>query len=196
MVLDGHAKEILSIDFHPNGYQVATASGDDTVRVWDLRTLSSVYTIPAHKSSVADVRFFKARDRTVEKVLQTTGAHNGIKSEQADAVGQEQEQKQMSELKLSTSGMYLATAGYDGLLKIWSADDWQLLRILSGDNGKVMSCDIHPGKRYHSGRILTGPSANQHPALLLVGSTDGEYLASGDWGRTFKVSIEEGGQHC
>jgi U4/U6 small nuclear ribonucleoprotein PRP4 len=145
MVLDGHAKEILSIDFHPNGYQVATASGDDTVRIWDLRTLSSIYTIPAHKSSVADVRFFKGQDRNVEKMLQTNGVHDGVDLEQADAVVREQ--KQEPELKLSTSGMYLATAGYDGLLKIWSADDWQLLRSLSGDNGKVMSCDIQSGER-------------------------------------------------
>ena len=62
MVLDGHAREILSIDFAPNGFQVATASGDDTVRVWDMRALRSISTIPAHRSSVADVRFFRAAD--------------------------------------------------------------------------------------------------------------------------------------
>ena len=42
------------------------------------------------------------------------------------------------------SGLYLASAGYDGYVKIWSADDWQLLRTLSADGGKVMSVDIAP----------------------------------------------------
>src|SRR5467141_2530112 len=45
-----------------NRYQIATGAGDDTIRIWDLRSLSSVYTIPAHVSNVADVRFFSAND--------------------------------------------------------------------------------------------------------------------------------------
>ncbi|MCO5605210.1 hypothetical protein L7F22_059390 [Adiantum nelumboides] len=62
MVLDGHAREILALDWSPNGFNVVSASGDDTVRVWDLRNLKCQYIIPAHKSSVADVRFFRAHD--------------------------------------------------------------------------------------------------------------------------------------
>lgn len=134
MVLDGHAREILSVAFAPNAYQVATASGDDTVRIWDLRQLRSLYTIPAHRSSVADVRFF------------FDGA------ECTWAAG--------DDAPVRRSGMYLATAGYDGLVKLWSADDWQLLATLAGDAGKVMSVDI---------------------------SSDGRYLASGEWARTFKL---------
>ncbi|KAI3624949.1 hypothetical protein CBS14141_002370 [Malassezia furfur] len=134
MVLDGHAREILSVAFAPNAYQVATASGDDTVRIWDLRQLRSLYTIPAHRSSVADVRFF------------FDGA------ERTWAAG--------DDAPVRRSGMYLATAGYDGLVKLWSADDWQLLATLAGDAGKVMSVDI---------------------------SSDGRYLASGEWARTFKL---------
>lgn len=139
MILDGHAKEILSIDFHPNGYQLATASGDDTVRIWDMRSLASVYTIPAHRSSVADVRFFRGAGAASDSGEGPDGSESSVPS---------------------TAGLFLATAGYDGLVKIWSADDWQLLRTLSGDNGKAMSCDISP---------------------------DGEYIASGEWGRTFKL---------
>lgn len=40
------------------------------------------------------------------------------------------------------SGLYLASAGYDGMVKLWSADDWQLLKSLSTDAGKVMSVDL------------------------------------------------------
>ncbi|SPO29791.1 related to PRP4 - U4/U6 small nuclear ribonucleoprotein [Ustilago trichophora] len=136
MVLDGHAKEILSIDFAPNGYQLATASGDDTVRIWDMRALKSIYTIPAHTSSVSDVRFFRSLSHRKQPFA----------PEQQDNV--------------SKNGLYLATCGYDGMVRIWSADDWQLLRTLSGDGGRVMSVDI---------------------------SSDGEMLVSGEWGRTFKL---------
>lgn len=127
MILDGHAREILAIDFHPTAqHQCATASGDDTVRIWDLRMLKSIYTIPAHTSSVSDIRFFQASTST-----------------NADA-----------------NGLFLATAGYDGMVRIWSADNWQLLRSLHGDAGRVMSVDINP-----------------------VDST----IVSGEFGRTFKL---------
>ncbi len=142
MVLDGHAKEILSVDFAPNGYQLATASGDDTVRIWDMRALKSIYTIPAHKSSVSDVRFF----RSLPYRKQLAGQDADGTSEQEEVI--------------SRNGLYLATSGYDGMVRVWSADDWQLLRTLSGDGGRVMSVDV---------------------------SSNGEMLVSGEWGRTFKL---------
>lgn len=49
---------------------------------------------------------------------------------------------EVSEEERYRSGLYFASAGYDGFVKIWSADDWQLLRTLSTDAGKVMSVDI------------------------------------------------------
>lgn len=143
MVLDGHAREILSVAFAPNGYQVATGSGDDTVRIWDLRKLSSVYTIPAHRSSVSDVRFYQP---ATERPPWGEAMDEGPGADSAPSVPR--------------AGMYMATAGYDGLVKLWSADDWQLITTLSGDSGKVMSVDI---------------------------SSDGQYLASGEWARTFKL---------
>ena len=63
------------------------------------------------------------------------------------------------EISLPHSSSFLATGGYDGYVKIWSADDWQILRSMHADN-KIMSVDVHP---------------------------DGDMLASGDWGRTFKL---------
>lgn len=150
MVLDGHAREILSLAFAPNGYHLLSASGDDTVRVWDLRTLSTVYTIPAHRSSVADVRFFTAAsERPRAPAPWWAGSDVSMDVDDAgDAPA------------LRRSGLYFATAGYDGLVKLWSADDWQLVQSLRGDSGKVMSVDI---------------------------SADGQYIASGEWGRTFKL---------
>lgn len=154
MVLDGHAREILGLAFSPNGYQLVSTSGDDTARVWDLRTLSTIYTIPAHRSSVADVRFFQAANERLPPPKPFFGDDTSMDvDEHADNTSQDTQ-------ALTRSGMYFATAGYDGLVKIWSADDWQLVKSLSGDSGKVMSVDI---------------------------SSDAQYIASGEWARTFKI---------
>ncbi|KAL1758159.1 WD40-repeat-containing domain protein [Schizophyllum commune] len=137
MVLDGHVQPIYSMSFSPNGYQIATGAGDDTIRIWDMRSLKALYTIPAHLSNVSDVRFFRAND----KFFPDTSAYT------------------WEEWKYR-SGLFFASAGYDGLVKLWSADDWQLLRTLSTDAGKVMSCDI---------------------------TSDGGMIASGTYNRNFQL---------
>ncbi|WWD22000.1 hypothetical protein CI109_106488 [Kwoniella shandongensis] len=170
MVLDGHVKEILAMDFAPNGYQVATGSGDDTVRIWDLRALKTQYIIPAHKSSVSDVRFFRSTsespciplDDTKSLLSNGHSAVNGSsetmdvdKSHDADATA-----TASGEMELRRSGLFLVTAGFDCNVRIWSADEWNLVRNLATDAGKVMSVDV---------------------------SGDGKFIASASYSRSFHL---------
>lgn len=62
------------------------------------------------------------------------------------------------------SGLFFASAGYDGFVKLWSADDWQLLKKLTTDAGKVMSVDI---------------------------ASDGNMIASGTYNRNFQLFAPE-----
>uniref|UniRef100_A0A452G9Q8 Uncharacterized protein n=1 Tax=Capra hircus TaxID=9925 RepID=A0A452G9Q8_CAPHI len=57
MFLEGHLKGIYGINFSPNGYHIATGSGDNTCKVWDLQQRRCVCTIPAHQNLVTGVKF-------------------------------------------------------------------------------------------------------------------------------------------
>lgn len=116
-----------------------------------MRSLKALYTIPGHLSNVADVRFFHGTDLSYAP-LSPVGDVDMTEAEDK-AQAQETERKYRA-------GLYMASAGYDGLVKIWSADDWQLLRTLPTDGGKVMSVDL---------------------------SNDGNYLASGTYNRNFQM---------
>ncbi|CAF4422561.1 unnamed protein product, partial [Rotaria magnacalcarata] len=55
MFLEGHLKPIISIDFSPNGYHIATGSEDNLCKIWDLRQIKNAYSIAAHQSLVSTV---------------------------------------------------------------------------------------------------------------------------------------------
>lgn len=44
--LQGHVKAVLSLDFSPCGYLLATGSEDNTARVWDLRKRQVLSVLP------------------------------------------------------------------------------------------------------------------------------------------------------
>lgn len=135
-------------------YQIATGAGDDTIRVWDMRSLKALYTIPAHKSNVSDVRFVRltSNEISMQNGLMEVDSTEGIRA------------KTNHIAELYKSGLYLASAGYDGYIKLWSADDWQLQRSIAVDAGKVMSVDL---------------------------SSDGKYIASGSWNRSYQLFSPE-----
>lgn len=80
MFLEGHLSSVFGVDFSPNGFQIATASQDDTCKVWDLRRRQPVYTIPAHTNLVADVKYQKdVGDFLVTASYDTTAKVSGLK---------------------------------------------------------------------------------------------------------------------
>jgi len=118
--LEGHAKQILCVDFGPNGYHIATGSEDHTVRIWDLRAKASVYTIPAHTKLISNVRFqpvdgeyfiscsfdntckiWSATDFSLIKTLQS--GHDG----------------KIMRAEISPNSEHIATASYDRTWKLW-----------------------------------------------------------------------------
>ena len=53
--LSGHTEAILDAKFSPNGHQAATASGDTTVRIWDLNTETPQTTCRGHTNWVLTI---------------------------------------------------------------------------------------------------------------------------------------------
>lgn len=194
MVLDGHVRDILAIDFAPNGHQVATGSNDDTVRIWDMRSLKSIYTIAAHGSTISDLSFYRSHDNSFPYTLQQQQPAQKSSQDTADANGHagqdassdKREATALQQQPLSIDGTFLTTCGYDGLVKFWSADDWQLVKALGNpQGGKVMSVDMA-----RSTSQFTRPwSAFLCVSLTCVSSyvTDGKFMATGEFGRTFKL---------
>ncbi|XP_065868417.1 notchless protein homolog isoform X2 [Euphorbia lathyris] len=48
----GHAEAVLSVAFSPDGRQLASGSGDTSVRIWDLNTQTPMFTCTGHRNWV------------------------------------------------------------------------------------------------------------------------------------------------
>lgn len=75
-------------------------------------------------------------------------------------VSNDAEDVKAPEEPISRNGLYLVTSGFDSTVRIWSADDWQLVKSLATNAGKVMSVDV---------------------------SRDGKYVASASYNRSFHL---------
>lgn len=147
-----------------------------------MRSLRALHTIPAHKSTVSDVKFFR-RAAEGANSFQPSEKTPRKDVEMASTTAETEAETPSTESNRTTagdvpaapltyfeddnkfiSGLYFASSGYDGFVKIWSADDWQLVKVLSTDAGKVMSVDVSP---------------------------DGRCIASGTYNRSFQLFANE-----
>lgn len=74
MILDGHTQKITSVSFAPNAHIIASASHDNTVRLWFPGSSIKPKVIKGHTAPVKAIDFFKDG-----RTLLTAGDDKSIK---------------------------------------------------------------------------------------------------------------------
>lgn len=140
-ILRGHRRGVWSVAFAPkdtpsisgdNGPAsssrglVLTGSGDKTVKIWSLNDYSCLRTLEGHTNSVLKVLWVPSRP-----VASTTDNANASSSKHLP---------------------HLASAGGDGLLKIWDASSGECLTTLDNHTDRIWALTANPA----TGMLVSG----------------------------------------
>ncbi|KAJ5097601.1 hypothetical protein N7456_008322 [Penicillium angulare] len=139
MVLEGHIREIYGMDWGVDGYRVLSGSGDGWVKCWDLRQVRSTGGIGAHKSLVSDLRWYKGSDAA--SYLPSADLSNGQMDVDGDSPATSETVTNVP-VEPKKAGTFFVSSGFDRNVNVFSADDWSLVKTLSGHSGNVLSTDI------------------------------------------------------
>ncbi|MBD2464547.1 TIR domain-containing protein [Oscillatoria sp. FACHB-1407] len=141
--LEGHYALVFSVSFNPNGQTIATGSGDNTIKLWDVNG-KELRTLNGHEDYVISVSFSPDG-----KMLASASRDGTIKLWNADGQGLRTlvSSNAVVSVSFSPDGTIVAAAtsgGGNNTVKLWRSDTGEELRTLRGHSGIVESVTFSP----------------------------------------------------
>ncbi|CAN1316699.1 Notchless protein homolog [Linum perenne] len=193
----GHSEAVLSVSFSPDGRQLASGSGDTTVRIWDLNTQTPMFTCTGHKNWVLCIAWSPDGKHLV------SGSKAGELQCWDPQTGKPSGNQLMghghwvNSLALSTEYV-LRTGAYDHTGKTYSSSE-EMKKVALQRYNKMKG---NGPERLVSGSddftmFLWEPAVDKHPKTRMTGhqqlvnhvyfSPDGQWVASASFDKSVKL---------
>jgi WD40 repeat protein len=128
-VLAGHAGDVVSAAFSPDGRLIVTASNDNTARIWDRATGRTIHILADHSDRVKSATFSHDGRRVVTSSDDKTARIWDAETGEVLTVLKGHE-RTVSRAQFSPDDRRIVTASYDGTARIWDAVTGKVVRVL------------------------------------------------------------------
>jgi WD40 repeat protein/tetratricopeptide (TPR) repeat protein len=203
--LVGHGNGIRRISFSPDGEILASASTDNTIKLWQLDG-TVLHNLEGHTDVVTDVSFSPNGQQIASASFDGTiklWERNGTLQRSIPG-----EQEVFNSVTFSPNGeIVAATTTWTDRIKLWRTDDGSLLRMLEGHETWVMDSSFSPdGKilvsadyngwiklwRVDEGTLIKTFQGHEDRIYRIVFSPDGQKFASASMDKTIKIWNADG----
>ena len=153
--LEGYSSSVFSVAFSPDGKTLASASGDNTIKLWNLQNQKELATLTGHSNWVNSVAFSPdgktlasaSADKTIklwnlqtQKTIATLTGHSYA----------------VNSVAFSPDSLTLASASNDNTIKLWNLQTQKTIATLTGHSNPVRSVAFSP-----DGKTLASASADK-----------------------------------
>lgn len=198
--LRGHEGHVLSVCFDPSGSRIASASRDETIRLWNVGTGEMLAVLGGHAGPVNAVAWSPDGSLIASGSADSTVRLWDGERRAAVAV-LEGHTNFVYPVVFSPDGALVASGGWDNEIRIWDPVTSQS-RVLAGHGKEITSLSFSPdSKRIASGsfdftirlwdlhgatkpKMLTG---HEEVVYGVAFSPDGARLASASWDKTIRL---------
>jgi len=149
--LIGHTSNVRAIAITANDTQIISASGDNTVKIWDLETGQELYTLRGHTKPIKSVAVSPDSTQVISASADQTLRVWDLRTRQTRFVlkGHTQEVKAVA---ITPDSHYALSASEDHTLKLWDLETGQERMTLWGHSDRVEAIAITPdGEKAISG---------------------------------------------
>src|ERR1022692_2294701 len=147
LTLKGHSDAVSDVAVTPDGKRAVSASGDKTLKLWDLRTGRTLCTLEGHSDSVLGVAVTPDGKRAVSASQDCTLNVWDLEAGRA-LLTLKGHSDAVSDVAVTPDGMRAVSASRDHTLKVWDLETGCALQTLEGHSGPVEGVAVTPdGKR-------------------------------------------------
>ncbi|KIN97133.1 hypothetical protein M404DRAFT_37720, partial [Pisolithus tinctorius Marx 270] len=210
-LLQGHASEVQSVAFSPDGKRIVSGSRDKTVRVWDVEGGVQIGNpLEGHSDGVYSVAFSPDGKRIVSGSEDNTGRVWDVEGGVQIGSPLEGHTDPVYSVAFSPEGKRIVSGSGDNTVRVWDVEGGvQIGSSLEGHTDEVFSVSFSPnGKRIVSGSrdrtvrvwdveggVQIGSPLEGHASSVISVAffPDGKRIVSGSEDNTVRVWDVEGG---
>ncbi|ETO30991.1 G-protein beta WD-40 repeats containing protein [Reticulomyxa filosa] len=151
-LLQGHFKKVNSVAFSPDGTNIASASYDGTVQVWDISSDNAIQILKGHTTCVNDAQFSPDGNTIVSCSEDATIRLWNVKTGKEIKV-LEGHSGDVIRVRFSPDGNTIVSSSDDHTMRLWDSQ--------SGKEIKVLECSVNDVQFSPDGQQIVSASNDQ-----------------------------------